>query len=500
MALEDLPGELVTPTRADIVAKYQRDAKLRNPASETGPGTQPELDGRLIADHLLPVYGQAITVANGTNEDAATGPRLDRVGARWGVPRPKARGARGHVKVSASASGGTIQAGTECKSRQTNRKYEAAETRSLQDGQHIAIRGIDTGPSTDLPPGSVLQWSSPPNGIGALATVVAQADGSGLSGGADVAIDGIYQPLIKERRTNPPASANDAQIRDILSRTPDVPIEKVYTYPCVLGPSSTAFTFTVTASKVGASRRPTTVQLQAALAQLLSELPPDSAFPLEMLSDPFDLALEIEWSGSVRGWTDSSPWPRRYTGAPGAIVVDTVTSATSFVLKTSDSNYSGVVQPVVGQTIGVWDSGNFRFRRKQIKSFTGTGPWSVVFETANGASDTNYAPTTGQKVFPWSESAPTLVDAVLGYLATFGPGEMFASFPGDDRRQRRQPLPGKSYPQKITAALTTPVIALDAVQDAAIVEGSGETPALGTPGVDVSLLELGNFCLFPKTS
>jgi hypothetical protein len=500
MALEDLPGELVTPTRQDIVAKYQRDVKLRNPLSENGPGTQPELDGRLIADQLLPVYADAIQVANGINEDASTGTRLDRVGERYGLPRAKARGARGFVAVSAAAGGGQVQIGMELKSRQTNRKYEAAENKFLFDGDHVAVRGIDTGPTTDLDPGSVLQWSSPPAGIGALATVTEQSDGRGLTGGADDEIDELYVERIRERRRNPPASGNDAQIKEILSRTPDVPIEQVYTYPALFGPGSTGFTFTVLAPKLGDSRRPTTAQLQAALSQLESELSPNSCFPLEILSDSHDLALEIEWNQSVPGWVDTSPWPPRYTGAPGAVIVSTVASSTSFTLRTSDNNYTGVAQPVAGQTIGVWDPTNSQFRRKQIKSFTGVGPWVVTFETANGASDTSYTPTTGQRVFPWSESAPTIVDTVLSYLAMLGPGEMFTSFPGDDRRQRRQPLPGKDFPQKITATLTSELVGLDAVQDALIAEGSGVAPVIGVPGVSVNILELANISLFPLAS
>jgi uncharacterized phage protein gp47/JayE len=69
-------------------------------------------------------------IANGINEDEATGKRLDRVGARYGQPRPQAVGASGYVFVSAADGGGTIQEGDEIKNRQTGKRYEAAETKT----------------------------------------------------------------------------------------------------------------------------------------------------------------------------------------------------------------------------------------------------------------------------------------------------------------------------------------------------------------------------------
>ena len=44
-----------------------------------------------------------------------------------------------------------------------------------EDGDQVPLAGVDTGDTTDLPPDSVLHWSSPPPGLGPTAVVVEQS-------------------------------------------------------------------------------------------------------------------------------------------------------------------------------------------------------------------------------------------------------------------------------------------------------------------------------------
>ncbi len=506
MAIEDLNGELLLPSREDLVTKYKRDHQLRNEDADVTDGSMVDLDARTLADQLVPLYSNSRLIADAVNEDAATGERLDRVGARYGVTRGKATGATGYVQVSTSSSGGTIQVGQELKNRATGLKYEAAEEKYVTNGQTIRVRGVDKGPNTDVDAGVVLQWTAPPGGIGTNATVVEQTGGVGLSGGADVESDERYLLRIQDRRRNPSADGNDARIAEVVGQTPDVPVEQVFTYPTPFGPGSHAFTFTVLASKLGASRKPTPAQLAAALAQLEGELAgDDSYFAMEIDEVEKQVVLKLDWDSSVPGWTDSIPWPPYYAtgagaGAPGAIVTGTVTSSTVFQLVTDNGDYTGVIQPTVGQTIGFFDRTNGKWSRKKIASVTGAGPWNITCETANNASDTTFVPADGGEArpSPWSESLPEIVNAVLGYMATLGPGEIFASFV-DERRQKRNPRSTKQWPQAIGGGLITKLLAVPAVFDAVTQEGGAELPPVGTPGVQVRMIEMTDLAVFPKS-
>src|SRR4051794_35004339 len=108
MALDDLPGTLETPTRGEIETQFRRDYGIVSPESDTTDGSQPDVLAKTVAITLLPLSSDAVLIANGINEDDATGTRLDRVGARYGVKRPQAVGASGYVTVSAADGGGTI--------------------------------------------------------------------------------------------------------------------------------------------------------------------------------------------------------------------------------------------------------------------------------------------------------------------------------------------------------------------------------------------------------
>jgi hypothetical protein len=80
-----------------------------------------------------------------------------------------------------------------------------------------------------------IKWSSPPAGISSSATVIEQADGTGLSGGHAAETDAQIVDRIRRARRYPAASGNDAEIVAEVYRTKNVPIEYVFTYPAVKG-------------------------------------------------------------------------------------------------------------------------------------------------------------------------------------------------------------------------------------------------------------------------
>lgn len=504
MALDDLPGTLETPARDDIATAYRRDYGLVSPESDTSDGTQPDVQAKTLATTLLPVYSDAVLIANGINEDAATGKRLDRVGARYGVTRPQAAGASGYVTVSASAGGGTIQANDELRNPQSGKRYHAVPTQFCSNGDKIRVVGTDTGPATNLAGGTVLQWSSPRPGIGQTAVVFTDGNNNGLTGGAEVADDASYLKLIQSARRNPPNASNDAQIMAVIRATPGLAVEQVFTYPCLFGPGTSAFAFTL-ASPVGtdpAIRVPNTAQLTAALANLVGQLDgDDSFFGLMITADGISMAFQITWDPSALGWVDSTPWPPYQSpfppaGTAGVVsVVFAPATPQSFQLHTDNGDYTNVVQPQVGQTIGFWDQSGLVIRKKKITAITGAGPWNVT--CASGTDDQTYTPQGGQRAMPWSDSLNDLVPPILAYMRKLGPGEQFASFSSDGRRQRRNPRPPKIYPQGITNDIQTPLLALPSVVSATIRDGLGITAAVGTPGISVDMLVPLQLAFFP---
>ncbi len=502
MALDDLPGTLEVPTRDAIATAFRRDYGIVSPESDTSDGTQPDVLAKTVSTTILPVYSNAVLIANAINEDAATGKRLDRVGARYGVTRPQAIGASGYVYVSAADSGGTITAGDEIKNRQTQKRYEAAETKTLFAGGTIRISGLDTGPATNLDAGTTLQWSAPRPGIGQTATVAT----GGLIGGADVADDAKYLALIQEARQNPPNADNDAAIQKAVRATPGIAIASVFSFPCVFGPGTYAFAFLI-ATAPGSSpdlRVPNAAQRTAVLAWTLGQIPSaDSYFCLQVVKEPVTVAFRVTWDPGAFGWIDAVPWPAYALpgaiGVAGAAVVTAATSSTAFTLGTDNANYVTAVTPQVGQSIAFWDAAKLLFRKKRIASVTGSGPWPITTESndqTNG-SDTLYTPQAGDRAMPWSDSLADLVKPMLAYFNNLGPGELFSVFSNDGRRQRRNPVPPKKYPQVVDTDAIVPVLGLSSVRSALLVEGTGPV-SVGIPGVTVNLRTLGQIAVFAR--
>lgn len=485
MGLLDLPDGWTSPTRDELIDRYKRDVALLNPEADVTTG-QVDMDARLMADIAAPLYSDAALIAEGINEDEATGERLDRAGDRIGLKRGQATGASGYVAVEAAAGGAFVLTGTELQNKQTKLRYEFAETKRVSDGDHVRVRARDTGPNTDVPPGTVLAVTNPPPGLGQLVTVVEQSDGRGLTGGAEKQGDPRYLETIRDRKQNPIGGDNDAEIADVLRRTPDVPVEQVFTYPGAYAGGSTAFTFSVLAPKLGASRLPTDAQLQAAWEWLNAQMPGHSSyFPITPVRQDLVLAFAVTWA--TGGWQDATPWPAAYANG---VVISAAAGPLNFTVS------GGSVAPVAGNTLAVWDTAVYTLRRKTVLSVTGSGPWTIVCDTANGASDTTYTPAVGQRVSPWADNLLAVPAPVLSYLATIGPGELFdtSGALAEGRRRKRFPPAPKFWPFTTSSKVTTDLAALPQVGDATAKTGIGVTVA---PALPMKFLELSDLALYP---
>jgi uncharacterized phage protein gp47/JayE len=512
--VDTLPGEIVLPTRDAEIEKFKRSFRVRVPTADTGEGTQVDIDARVCADVVMALYATAKTTGDNSVLESARGAALDQWGEREGVgPRREAIGASGYVLVAASSGGTNIQAGDELRHEDSGVRFEVIASDHYDDGDALAIVGKDTGPTTNLAGGTVLKWSSPRPGCGAVATVIEQPDGSGLSGGRERESDDEYRDRILEEKQTRAASGNDAEYQLLVQNTPTVAVQKAFSYPAILHTGTTATVFTMRPPYPGGSRIPNAAQVALVESYVVGEMPADDgAFFCLLDNEDADVVYAVEWSENATGWADIVQWPPYYAPAdsPGAIVVSAASSATSFTLATDDADYTSVAQPVIGQTIGFFDPDELEFVSKRILSFTGTGPWVITVDTSNNVSDTGYTPAVGQRAMPWSESLNALLyteatdstpaSGILAYFDRLGPGEMKSTFYDEGRRQKRQPRPPRNWPFTLTTRDLTAAVTADEIDDVDVLEGDGLAPSVGSPGVLANILKLRYVSVFPQST
>lgn len=501
MPLDSLPGTLLVPLRTDTRELYLRSFRVRNPNAKTTENTFPWIDASCQADTLQLVFRDAVVVNNGVGLSTSTFDALDRRLADIGLTRLPAIGASGYVTASASVGGTTIFLGDEAKQDSTGLRFKCTATALYQNGDPIPMTGIDVGEQTNVDGGELLTWTTPRPGSGPTAEVITGADGvSGLTGGHGVESDEEAIARAINLKANPPASGNDAEYQADGAETPGVGVQQIFTFPCILGPGTIGFTLTVRPSKPGASRIPSGAQISAVLAYLTGlNAGSDEIFPCTITGQPADVALKVTWATGAPNWNDTTPWPTYYANPGQAVIVQSATDSVTFILRTQNGSYVGITSPVAGQVVGFYDQVGQAFRRKQILTVAGAGPWTITCDTSNAASDTGYTPQIGQRACPWSNSLDEVVPAVISYFDGLGPGEQVAVFFDAGQRQHRSPPSPGIYPHQISNRMTIPVLSLAAIQDVIVVEPTVPTStAVGTPGVLSYLITLGFLAIFPE--
>ncbi len=469
MTVDTLPAPIPITTRDKEIEKWKRSFRVRVPAADTGTGTQPDTDARTNADIVMPLYAAATINNNNTVLELARGAALDQWAEREGVdPRREAVGASGSVTFAGNLTGSTIPDTAEIKNSDTGVRYRVITTALYVPGDPIGIVGKDTGPGTNLAAGAQLKWTSPQPGSSDFAVVTTQANGTGLTGGRDKENDDEFLLRIQQEKQNRAASGNDAEYQLEAEKTPNVAIQKSFTYPAITMAGTIGLVFTMLPQHSGGSRIPNATQVSLVESHVTGEFPGDDGAMFGLLADQnTDVVYEIDWADSAAGWTDLAPWPVYYAVAPvsgpGAVQI-TSTSATVFTLATANSVYTGIQQPLAGQTIAF------------------------------------YTPAVGQRACPWSDSLPSILTGLWAYFDTLGPGEQVSTFYDEGTRQRRQPDSKLSWNYSTTTRGLSDAAELAAeVADVGVIEGDEVTPAVGNPGTLSYLLLLRYLAVFPKT-
>jgi hypothetical protein len=321
--------------------------------------------------------------------------------------------------------------------------------------------------------------------------VFAASDGTGLSNGRFAETDDELTARLSRLRESPPVSGNDAEIRERVTRAPGLAVEAVFSYPAIKGPGTTGVAFTMRGT--GTLRIPTAAQRALALGSLSALPGDDGILDLTTVPEVVDVMLRITWRRGY-GWTDARPLPSQ---SPGGVI-----SAATSPLACEFTSLSGIGidVPIPGQTIGVFDASTRTFKRKQILSVTPVGGsvYTLTFDPAAGASDTKFLPVVGSVVSPWNDALPDVASAVAAAFDKLGPGEMIAPYDDLGLRGMRTPATEDDFPASLSAEFLGALYALPQVSGVVPISPSlPRSPSLGSAGVSVRLLTLGNLAVLP---
>lgn len=497
----DADGNFVLPTRDEIIARYERDYRLRNPNAKTGPNTLVSIDAATMADTLIPAYADAKKLADSADLEKMTQAQLDQECGRLRIPTQlPARGASGFVAIVASAGGTTIFKDDELVDKTTKLRYRCTRTDTYKNGASVPIVGKDTGPATNAPAGRKLTWSSPRPGCGPTGTVVEQSDGSGLKGGRAQESPAEQIDRIRRARNSPAVAGNTADFERKVEETPDVAVGKAFIYSAPRGPGSIAFAFTLrpTLAENGAqtgSRIPSAGDIQLVKGNIAGPMPEDdSIIGLALVQQPVTLVLEVEWAEDANGWADIDPWPLFHASQP--VLVQSVVSPVKFTLA---SGGGITTNPQVGQTIAFFDPSTATWKRKRISAVSGTDPWIIDVDQTNDASDVSFAPEVGDRVSPWSESLDLVTPAALESFGKLGPGELLDPTPDLGQRIRRIPRSPAQYPSVLSTRVLQPVYDLAALDQIDVkLPSLPNSTTVGLLGSYAYLQELVAFAVHPK--
>jgi uncharacterized phage protein gp47/JayE len=480
-----------------LVRQYERDYLLHNPGAKVGQNTLPGADARTLTDMLLPLYAEAARIGGGLRIESHSGDELEAVCEDYGVEpsRLAAVGASGLVQVQTVAGGEFLVAGTLLQDESSGLRYQVIVAGLYDDGDAVPVAAVDTGPDTDQSAGARLKFVAPPPGVGPYATVIEQVDGSGLSGGRPEETDDELRQRFREQTADPAAGGNVAEYRQAAASTPSVRVEAAFVYPAIMGPGTVGMAVTMAPAGTTGDRVPTSTDLDQIRAHVVGKMPGDDGlFMYDIIPEPVDVDIAVQWAASANGWNDIKPWPPYHATAPYHVTATSVSPLTASVAQ----NDPGRQAPSIGTTIAFWTG--TAFVRKTVVGISGAGtlasPWILTFSSTNSASDGSYIPTLGDRPTPWAESLIDLVDPVRGIFAALGPSD-HVSFDVGGLRRRRSPAPADAWPTSLTSRSWLELFDVPSVREADwLGPALPRTPVAATVGVSANLLVLGSLRVY----
>ena len=244
-----LPEDFAVPTRPELINRYERDVRIRQPGAKVGEGTLARMDAANTVDLLLPVYANSVLAYENTTLADASLASLKEKAVAKGLPALlPASGSTGFVTARAVTGGVYIAAGKIIKDDKASLSFKCTSGKTYADGDPVPIRAIDVGPSTNLAAGTVLRWESTTPGLGELATVLEDPNGFGLRGGRNEESIDELRKRIGDAEADPAAGTNAAQVRKFAkdaATAKGIAMQEVFVHSAAEGPNTYAYCFTV---------------------------------------------------------------------------------------------------------------------------------------------------------------------------------------------------------------------------------------------------------------
>jgi len=181
-----MPSEFTRPAQSEILQRVQSD--LESEADGITARLRRRFERGLafaIASVSHQLHGHIAWAVDQFFPDTAVERFLLRYGGQFGLTRKQAERSAGTVLVT--GTGGDISVGTQWVRRGDGRLYEATEeVLAINPSASVALRAVDGGLDGDCDAGQELDLVTPIANIDGTATVEADVDGLGLTGGTDL--------------------------------------------------------------------------------------------------------------------------------------------------------------------------------------------------------------------------------------------------------------------------------------------------------------------------
>lgn len=452
-------GQIWTPANAaEIRDQLLRDLRLG--AIDAGlaePPVQPGTDWFLLSTAVSNIcligFANVSIGLDAQNILTATGDDLEQIRIGLGLPEVPPSGSSGKIQIRVDGAV-TVVDGTQFLLPNGKRGKVVGTYVNPADNAEVNAATIDTGDETNLGPGEIVRFVSPPVNLRTDATV---SQGAPLTGGTDGENDDRKRDRILNTLQNKPSGGNWSQIREQALEALGS-LTDCYVYPALGGPGS-AKVVPVKDFDPGNrdfSRAVSDAALTTVRGTVLAQLPTPQEIVFQAAADvQVDLALKITIpasqlsGGNGLGWIDPSPWPPLVGGDSGRVTV-TATSANDVITVSAVTTTS----PIAGQThISWWSTVDRKFTTALILSVSGSsGAWVLTLDRALVSSDGNGPSTSsgGDYISPAATNADLYATAWVNLFRSLGPGENTSDTNRLPRAQRH-PFVIAEDPSSLTA-------------------------------------------------
>jgi uncharacterized phage protein gp47/JayE len=411
------------------------------------PGSDFYAEGQAIGNELAVAEANGVISADDAMPDTATGVKLDRAVAAFGMSaRRGAAGGVGTIVFDASAAS-LVATGVELVDG-AGLRYGVTVGGTYSDGDNIPIEAIDTGGDTNLEEEASLRWVSPPTYAAPTALV---GDG-GLINGTDAEDDETLRARLYEHLRNPPRSGNAQHVAEIAEDT-SPSVQKAFVYPALQGPGTTHVAVVAAPTETNKNRSIATAKMTGTVVpgvegQLnehsyvvtttVTDTPCDVAFGLTLPA-----ATTASPPGPGGGWLDAAPWPVPDVTSGYICAIVSATSSTRFVVNAATA-------PTASVSRIAWLS---PLDWKLYKATVTTVHSSVAYAIEISIDTPFIDIAAGHLVWPQCARQDDYVAAVLAAFHLMGPGEKTTNVSSLIRGYRHPP-PSLAWPYALGANLT----------------------------------------------